>query len=287
MWQTTDHQRPSPLRPLHRLSAAAAAAASCLLLQVDTSERGFSFLRDGPLDMRMDPCAALSAEELINTWPEEELGRMFWEFGEERHWRAVARRVAAARERQPITTTQQLVAAIGGVPLGSSGDGGRRRGGSGSSKAKQKHPATRVFQAIRIAVNGELASIAAAVPDAIDCLRPGGRLSVITFHSLEDRIVKWAFRRAAGMAPSDGPLPSYCLPPAAAQARVDSAAAASPRRKQQQPAQPPPQRAEEEEAPPARVRILTRRPVGPSEDEERANVRSRSAKLRVVEKLPS
>lgn len=111
-----------------------------------------------------------------------------------------------------------------------------------------------MFQAIRIAVNCELQSIAQVLPDAIDCLAPGGRLAVITFHSLEDRIVKWAFRRAAGMAPSDEQLPSYCLP-------------------------------FEEAQPEASVRIMTRRPVAPSEEEQRVNVRSRSAKLRVVEKL--
>lgn len=103
-------------------------------------------------------------------------------------------------------------------------------------------------------MNAELQSVAQALPDAIDCLAPGGRLAVITFHSLEDRIVKWAFRRAAGMAPSDEQLPSYCLPFEQADAQ-------------------------------ASVRILTRRPVTPSEDEQRANVRCRSAKLRVVQKL--
>eukprot|EP00887_Chlorella_sp_A99_P001107 scaffold14.g1107.t1 len=258
-------------------------------MQVDTSERGFSFMRDGPLDMRMDPGAALSAEELVNTWPEEELGRVFREFGEERHWRGIARRVAAVRAAAPITTTAQLAAAVG------SPGGGGRRGGRGEG-GRGKHPATRVFQAIRIAVNGELASIAAAVPDAIDCLAPGGRLAVITFHSLEDRIVKWAFRRAAGMAPSDEPLPVYCLPPGAA---AEAAAAAPPlsagrggggpaRRRAEQRAQAVRLRQQwevEQEEQPARVRLLTRRPVGPSEEEERANPRSRSAKLRVVEKL--
>lgn len=223
-------------------------------MQVDTADRGFSFLREGPLDMRMDPGAALSAEQLVNSWPEAELGRVLREYGEERYWKSIARRIVAAREEEPITTTQQLVKAVGN-PGGGGGRGGRGgRGGKGGGDAKYKHPATRVFQAIRIAVNCELQSIAQVLPDAIDCLAPGGRLAVITFHSLEDRIVKWAFRRAAGMAPSDEQLPSYCLP-------------------------------FEEAQPEASVRIMTRRPVAPSEEEQRVNVRSRSAKLRVVEKL--
>ncbi|KAL4854295.1 Ribosomal RNA small subunit methyltransferase H [Chlorella vulgaris] len=219
-------------------------------MQVDTADRGFSFMKDGPLDMRMDPGAPLSAEGAVNSWSEAELGRVIKEYGEERHWRAIARRIVEARESQAITTTQQLVRAIGSI--GGGGAGARKSGrrGAGGGDAKYKHPATRTFQALRIAVNAELQSVAQALPDAIDCLAPGGRLAVITFHSLEDRIVKWAFRRAAGMAPSDEQLPSYCLP------------------------------FEE-----ASVRILTRRPVTPSEDEQRANVRCRSAKLRVVQKL--
>ncbi|PRW51138.1 Ribosomal RNA small subunit methyltransferase H [Chlorella sorokiniana] len=215
-------------------------------MQVDTADRGFSFLRDGPLDMRMDPAAGLSAEQLVNTWSEAEIGRVIREYGEERHWRGIARRIVAAREEEAITTTQQLVKAIG-----SPGGGGR---GGGKRDTKYKHPATRTFQAIRIAVNSELQSIAQVLPDAIECLAPGGRLAVITFHSLEDRIVKWAFRRAAGMSPSDEALPSYCLPFEAPQEE-------------------------------ATIKILTRKPILPSEEEQAANARSRSAKLRVVEKL--
>ncbi|PSC75684.1 16S rRNA (cytosine(1402)-N(4))-methyltransferase [Micractinium conductrix] len=220
-------------------------------MQVDTADRGFSFLRDGPLDMRMDPGAVLSAELAVNSWSEAEIGRVIKEYGEERHWRGIACRIVAAREEAPITTTQQLVAAIGNPGGGGRGGG---RGGRGRGDAKFKHPATRTFQALRIAVNGELQSIAQVIPDAIDCLAPGGRLAVITFHSLEDRIVKWAFRAAAGMAPSDEPLPSYCLP-------FDAP--------EEQPL----------------VKILTRRPTVPGDAEQAANVRSRSAKLRVVQKL--
>ncbi|GAB4818576.1 hypothetical protein N2152v2_005622 [Parachlorella kessleri] len=221
-------------------------------MQVDQSDRGFSFLRDGPLDMRMDASgtasgtASRSAEELVNYASEQELGIIFREFGEERYWKSIARRIVSGREEEPITTTQQLVRVIGNP-------GGFSRG-SRRGDAKQKHPATRVFQALRIAVNDELRSVAQVLPDAIQCLRPGGRLAVITFHSLEDRIVKWAFRQAAGMAPSDGALPSYCAP------------------FEQTLEQP-------------LVKILTRRPVLPSEEEQQANSRSRSAKLRVVERL--
>ena len=210
-------------------------------MQVDRSERGFSFLRDGPWDMRMDPGASLSAETLVNSWPEAQIGKILKEFGEERYWKSIARRIASAREEAPILTTQQLVKAIGNP------------GGGGRSKEK-KHPATRTFQALRIAVNGELQSIAEAIPAAVGALAPGGRLAVITFHSLEDRIVKWAFRQAAGMAPTDEPLPSYCLP-------FDGALDE------------------------AHVKILTRRPVVPGKEEEAENPRSRSAKLRVVERL--
>jgi 16S rRNA (cytosine1402-N4)-methyltransferase len=213
-------------------------------MQVDLSERGFSFIRDGPLDMRMDPEALISAELAVNTWSEAQLGKIIKEFGEERYWKSIAGRIASAREEAPIVTTHQLTKAIGNPG-----------GGSGGGRGKRIHPATRTFQALRIAVNGELQSVAKAIPAAVKSLAPGGRLAVITFHSLEDRIVKWAFRQAAGMAPTDEPLPSYCVP-------FD-------------------QKIEGE----AMVKILTRKPVVPGEEEEKANPRSRSAKLRVVERI--
>lgn len=218
-------------------------------MQVDLSERGFSFIRDGPLDMRMDPEALISAELAVNTWPEAQLGKIIKEFGEERYWKSIARKIASAREESPILTTHQLVKAIGNP------GGGGYGGGKGKNGSKGIHPATRTFQALRIAVNGELQSVSEAIPAAVKALAPGGRLAVITFHSLEDRIVKWAFRQAAGMAPTDEPLPSYCLP-------FD-------------------ERIEGE----AMVKILTRRPVVPGEEEEKENPRSRSAKLRVVERI--
>lgn len=221
-------------------------------MQVDNGERGFSFLRDGPLDMRMDPGAILSAEEIVNTWPEAKLGQIIRDFGEERYWKGIARRLAAAREIKPLRTTAELVSAIGN-PGGKAAFASAKKKAQGGGGYTQKHPATRVFQALRIAVNSELQSIATALPVVIDSLAPGGRLAVITFHSLEDRIVKWAFRQAAGMAPTDEPLPDYCVP---------FQTAAEPK-----------------------VRVLTRRPVTPSEDEQLENPRSRSAKLRVVERL--
>ncbi|GLI69858.1 hypothetical protein VaNZ11_014575, partial [Volvox africanus] len=161
-------------------------------MQIDTAERGFSFVRDGPLDMRMDPNAELSAEEVLNSWSEAELGRIIRDYGEEKMWRVVARRIIQAREVEPIRTTQQLVKAVGHTQL--QGRGTR----ASKESSKGIHPATRTFQALRIAVNDELQKLCKAVPDAIDALAPGGRLAVISFHSLEDRIVKHAFMRATG-----------------------------------------------------------------------------------------
>lgn len=216
-------------------------------MQLDLDERGFSFQKDGPLDMRMDPTQGISAETAVNTWSEATLGQIFKDFGEERYWKSIARRIVDRRMEHPITTTKELVDVIG-VPGGMRAKRNRK-----GKQAKEKHPATRVFQALRIAVNEELTSVSKVVPDAIDMLQPGGRLAIITFHSLEDRIVKWAFREAAGMAPSDSVLPNYCSP-------FDTVAE-------------------------AKVKIITRKPIRPSPEEETLNVRSRSAKLRVIEKI--
>jgi len=231
---------PGAATPLLHLTCVRVAFA-----QIDTAERGFSFLRDGPIDMRMDPSAAVSAEDVVNTWSEAELGRILRDYGEERRWKAAAKRMVLARSLGPLRTTAQLVAAMApvlGVP-----------GGKGI------HPATRLFQALRIAVNGELAAAEAALPVAIDALAPGGRLCVISFHSLEDRIVKHLFRDAAGKAPppDEGPLRGWQAPPLRAG--------------------PPP--------PPPRVALLTNKPVVADEAEARTNPRARSAKLRVIEKL--
>ena len=221
------------------------AADAAALAQIDTAERGFSFLRDGPIDMRMDPTAKLSAEDVVNTWSEAELGRILRDYGEERRWKAAAKRMVLARALAPLRTTAQLVEAMAPV-LGMPG-------------GKGIHPATRLFQALRIAVNGELAAVEAALPVAIDALAPGGRLAVISFHSLEDRIVKHLFRDAAGKAPppDEGPVRGWQAPPLRAG--------------------PPP--------PPPRVALLTSKPVVADEEESRTNPRARSAKLRVIEKL--
>jgi len=213
-------------------------------MQVDTAQRGFSFQRDGPIDMRMDPDAALSAEDVLNTWTEDELARILRDYGEERRWRALARRLVLERQQQPLRTTHQLAAAVTAVV----GHPPRGRGGI--------HPATRTFQALRIAVNAELAVIEEALPACLSALAPGGRLAVISFHSLEDRIVKHLFRDAAGKAP----------PPDDVSFRGRSAR------------EPPP-------APPATVRLVTSKPLVAEEEEAQANGRARSAKLRVVEKL--
>ncbi|HEX9019398.1 MAG TPA: 16S rRNA (cytosine(1402)-N(4))-methyltransferase RsmH, partial [Anaerolineaceae bacterium] len=147
-------------------------------MQLDQPERGFSFQADGPLDMRFDPGQPLSADTLVNEWSERDLADLIWRYGEEQQSRRVAR--AIVRER-PLHTTRALAEVI------SRAMGGRKGG--------HVHPATRTFQALRIVVNGELQSIEDVLPQAIAALAPGGRLAVISFHSLEDRIVKQFFRR--------------------------------------------------------------------------------------------
>ncbi len=148
--------------------------------QLDDPERGFSFMKGGPLDMRMDPTKGVSAAEWIAEAPERELSRVFWEFGEERHARRIARSIVKARQQQSLVTTTQLAQLIE-TTIGN---------------REKKHPATRCFQAIRIFVNNELGDLATGLEAAIRHLRPGGRLVVISFHSLEDRLVKRTFREA-------------------------------------------------------------------------------------------
>lgn len=206
-------------------------------MQLDTAARGFAFMDDGPLDMRFDPggCRAPAAE-LVNYWDEVELADIFFRYGEERHSRRIARAIVAAR---PIETTARLAEVVAAaVP---------RPGKRGPREARRIHPATRVFQALRIAVNDELGGLERTLPQALDLLRPGGRLAVISFHSLEDRIVKQMFREASLEIVS------------------------------------PPGMTLEEREPVAR--LVTRKPVVPDEAEQARNPRSRSAKLRVVEKL--
>jgi 16S rRNA (cytosine1402-N4)-methyltransferase len=199
--------------------------------QLASPERGFSFVKEGPLDMRFDPLQGPSAADLVNSLPVEELAEILYRFGEERQSRRIARAIVAAR---PFQTTQRLAEVIAGA-VG-------RRGG-------RIHPATKSFQALRIAVNDELGALEEALPQAIELLRPGGRLAVISFHSLEDRLVKRFFRRQA----QDCICPPE-LPVCACKHR-------------------------------ATLRIITRRPVQPDEAEITQNRRARSARLRVAEKL--
>ena len=203
--------------------------------QLAARERGFSFAADGALDMRFDPTSGESAADLVNTRSEADLADIFWRYGEERFSRPIARRIVEARGQKPITRADELARLVAGVVHG-------RPGGV--------HPATRVFQALRIAVNDELGSLEAALPVAVETLKPGRRLAVISFHSLEDRIVKQFFQREQ----------RGCIcPPEAPQCVCGR--------------QP-------------RLRIITRHPLAPSEAEVSANPRARSAKLRVAERLP-
>ncbi len=200
-------------------------------MQVDQPQRGFSFAKDGNLDMRFDPGQSIRAADLINSLPEQELADLLWQYGEERLARRIAQEICRQR---PLRTTLELAQLIERTV------GGRR---------ERIHPATRTFQALRIAVNDELQALQAVLPQAIQALASGGRLAVISFHSLEDRIVKQFFRRES----------RDCLCPP------------------QQPVCTCGHRAS--------LKEITRRPIVPSEDEMRTNPRSRSARLRIAEKI--
>jgi len=152
--------------------------------QLDEAARGFSYRQDAPLDMRMDASAALTAREIVNTYSEEELSRILFDYGEERYARSIARAILRERQREPIETTLRLAEII-------------RRAMPPQALREKQHPAKRSFQAIRIAVNDELGELTAMLQAAAEGLRPGGRLAVITFHSLEDRIVKQQLRQMA------------------------------------------------------------------------------------------
>src|SRR3989338_391835 len=204
----------------------------CSSFQLDESTRGFSFLRNGPLDMRMDKSENLTAEELVNTLSEKELVRIFFEYGEERMARRIAHEIIKER---PLKTTFELVEIIKRI--------------KGEPHPGHKHPATQVFQALRIAVNGELESLKQALEDGVDVLKVGGRFCVISFHSLEDRLVKqnFAYGAKACVCPSDFPV-CRC------------------NKKQT-------------------LKILTKKPLVPKEHEINENIRARSAKLRVAERI--
>ena len=203
--------------------------------QLDDAERGFSYMHDAPLDMRMDRSAYLTAREVVNGWSYEELRRILFEYGEERYAPAIAKRIVQARETAPVQTTLELTELI-------------RSAMPAAALREKQHPAKRSFQAIRIAVNGELDALPPMLSGAIDHLNPGGRLAVITFHSLEDRIVKRAFQDAAKgcTCPPEFPVCVCGKKP--------------------------------------RVRLVTRKPIVSGAAELEENSRARSAKLRVVEK---
>ncbi len=204
--------------------------------QLDSDERGFSYMKDAPLDMRMDRSAPFSAYELINTYSEAELMRIFFEYGEEKFSRKIASHIVKEREKRPIETTLELVDIIkSAIPK--------------ASIQKGSHPAKRVFQAVRIEVNSELEPLKTAIEDFFDCLKAGGRLSVISFHSLEDRIIKKCFQSFASgcICPKDFPI---CI------------CGQKPKGK-----------------------IISTKPILPSSEELEYNKRSKSAKLRICEKL--
>lgn len=197
--------------------------------QLDSPERGFSFLKEGPLDMRFDRRTGESAADLINNLDADTLADIFWRYGEERRSRQLARLIV---DHRPLETTQELAALI-------AEHSGRRRG---------KHPATQVFQALRIAVNDELATVEAGLEAAVRLLQPGGRLAVISFHSLEDRLVKQFFREKSltCVCPPDQPVCTCDTEPV--------------------------------------LELVTRKAVKASEEEVRTNPRSRSARLRVAQR---
>ena len=204
--------------------------------QLDHAERGFSYMKDAPLDMRMDRQQALSAWDVVNTWSREDIRHILFEYGEERYAPLIAAAIERERGKKPIETTLELVDIIrGAMPA--------------KALREKQHPAKRSFQAIRIAVNDELGAVREAMEKATDCLNPGGRLAVITFHSLEDRIVKAAFNQAAQgcTCPKDFPVCVCGKKP--------------------------------------KVRLTPRKPILPSDEEIEENPRARSAKLRVCEKI--
>ena len=204
--------------------------------QLDDAQRGFSYMADAPLDMRMNSQDALSAYTVVNTWPQEELKRILYNYGEERYAPQIAAAICRKREVKPVETTLELVDII-------------RSAMPPAALREKQHPAKRSFQAIRIAVNDELGSVEKVMRDAVDCLNPGGRLAIITFHSLEDRIVKIGMADAAKgcTCPPNFPVCVCGNKP--------------------------------------KVKPITRKPIVSGDEELQRNPRARSAKLRVCEKI--
>lgn len=204
--------------------------------QLDTPERGFSYHEDAPLDMRMDPSAPLSAYDVVNGYPAEALARIIREYGEERYAMRVADAIVREREKAPLDSTVSLADIV-------------KHAMPAPARREQQHPARRTFQALRIEVNGELAGLSDALTDAHDLLRSGGVLAVITFHSLEDRIVKQAFKTFENPCTCDprAPICTCGKKPTA--------------------------------------RMLTKKPIVAEEAELKENPRARSAKLRAIQKL--
>jgi 16S rRNA (cytosine1402-N4)-methyltransferase len=200
-------------------------------MQLSTPERGFSFRTEGPLDMRFDPAHELTAADLVNDLPEADLADLIYEYGEERKSRRIAKAIVEAR---PINDTGTLAAVVANAAR---------------SRSRRIHPATRTFQALRIAVNDELAALEEALPQCVELLKPGGRLVVIAFHSLEDRIVK-RFMRDESKEPVSRPFEP-----------------------------------ETTRGHPARVRLVHRRPIRATEGELKSNPRARSARLRTAERI--
>ncbi len=204
--------------------------------QLDTKERGFSYMEDAPLDMRMDTEQPMTAKDIINQYSENELFRVIKEYGEERFARSIARNIVKAREEKEITTTFELVDII-------------RRSMPAKARNGKGHPAKRTFQAIRIELNQELEVLKNSLDEMIELLNPGGRICIITFHSLEDRIVKISFRKNEN--------PCTCPPdfPMCVCGKI------------------------------SKGKVITRKPILPSEEELNVNSRSKSAKLRIFERI--
>ncbi len=203
--------------------------------QIDDASRGFSFMQDAPLDMRMDKSNKLDAKKVVNTYSIEELTNIFFLYGEEKMSRMIAKKIVATRREKEINTTKELVKII--------------ESAVGAKYFNKNHPERQIFQAIRIEVNSELTVLNEVLPDAIDLLNKGGRISVITFHSLEDRIVKQIFKKESeidDLVKGLPEIPEKYLP---------------------------------------KLKLINKKPILPSEEEIKENSRSKSAKLRIVERV--